>query len=247
MEINMEETQLTRQDTQILTPEEGKAMLAEALDRAEAYFKDADKMTTAAILELEYIRISGLYTFAYESWNNCIHTFVEDRGIGRSSTLKWLKLVRLWTGGLHLDDKILLELGDGVRTIEPLFEGDNKMVGAYNATTGEIKTIANGWADKLPAGDTPEERIRPWVVENIINNEGQTTVIVRNRLRAEGVTKDTYSFGLCDVENGRPTSLSWTFERADGTYKEGKGFKTMPQEVLRQFCSQNKIPNDWGF
>lgn len=243
----MGNTELIRQNVQTLTVEEGKAALAASLDEAERLFKDADKATTAAILKLDEIRTSGLYTFAYDSWNNCIHAFVEERGIGRSSTLKWLKFVRLWTNGLGLPAEQLLALGDGVRTIEPLIEGDSKMVGGYSATTGEIQSVANGWDGILPEGETPADRIRSWIVENVITDgENPTAVVVRQRIRAEGVMKDVCAFGLCDVRDGKPTQILWVYEPVGKPYRDGTGITSMPPEVFREFCSRIKIANDWG-
>lgn len=221
--------QLTENEIQ-----EEQILLAHDLDLAGQEFKGASQLITSAVLRLEAIRASGRFRFGYISWNECLNSFIEERGIGSSSMKKWLKIVRIWKFMGREPEKLLGYAG-GIQTIEPIMEGRYRLLNEYNQVTGEPVSLTKAWDEKLD-GETAVAKLNDFIDQ--ITPE-MTRKMMTHSIKQEAPSSDKIDFDLV-YENDTPVKMKWSIEEVGGAYSFGelpvKDVKKMHPKVFSSFC-----------
>jgi hypothetical protein len=229
----------------VLEDSEGKTYLARYLDEAEDSYKEGAAAFTHAILTLSFIRDSGLWGFAYDKWEDCLESFIAERGVGKRSTLfDSLSVLRQWKA-LGKPEQDVADYAEGLDTIKPIFKGRNAIVAEYDRHTGEVVAFANGWEQKLPEGNTRQERLAAWVDENI--KPEHTAGVVRHILKVDAPAQDSIEFGILADGDGKPTHLFWKMELVGGYYQDGAiaiAWGALPPRVMVRMCRLLGVP-EW--
>lgn len=227
---------------EVLTQEEGKSLLHKYMRRAARSVKRAENQITLAVLRLHKIREDKLFQFGYDSWKDCLDDFCINVGKKKSTFYKLLKITRS-AQFLGREFGQFMRLTDGIRTIEPIFDGPGRIVEDYDRVTGEIKAVRHGWEERLPPGDNLTERVWTWIDENV--GGGITSDMLRSSIRNEVKEKDEYRFSIVHDAAGHHVDTGWNFELVDGTYDEGTSQKSMPPNVYRVYCAKLGIPREF--
>lgn len=163
----------------------------------------------------------------YSDWKSYLNDFLAYKGMGRAIAYRNLHTVRLASSSGFSDDDIS-EIG--LYAIRPYFEaGAHGPIRDYNRITGEILSVPPLLEEKLPEGDSLNERYGAYVKSVV--NDGDPAYVTRQNLQAEmgGVEIrfwPTYDF------NNNVTSLTWT-SIVDGITTSGT-LRNMPEDVKEE-------------
>lgn len=229
----------------VLKSDEGKVYLAFYLDEAEEAYRAGTEALTQAVLTLNFIRRSRLWSFVYDRWEDCLNAFIEERGKGKRSTwFDLLSFARQLSALPGWKDEDIARFADGIETFKPLFKGPNAIVASHDRQTGEIKEFANGWEERLPPAETKEARLALWINENVA--EEDTAAVVRAKLKHDAPVKDCIEFGILFAD-GKPDRLFWKMELVGEEYQDGAiqiSWSSLPPRVMLEMCKKLGIP-EW--
>lgn len=158
----------------IITTQEGKKKLKKLEDAAGKNLHTSREAFNDAMLALDEIRKENLWVYAVDEdgvmlmdykkprfKEDYLYLFCRRHGIGKSSTYKWLGIVDI-LHHLGITDEEIKKIG--VREADPV-----QNLISIDGRSGEVKIAKPEVIEKLPPGDTPEERIAAKVREVYID------------------------------------------------------------------------------
>ena len=172
---------------------------------ATGKLKASKRLFTEAIVHLHILREHKLWVFSgCQSWAAYLDNWCAEEGYSTSSVFKFLSLIKIWEGGLGRRADELSAWTDGVYTILPLVdESKDKepVIAHYDPETGAILAVHPTWAALLPAGDTPQDRVRAYVEEEFDNED--TAHVIRSRMRDQASKEKEATSNGAQTSHGR--------------------------------------------